>query len=521
MPLTRRTILAMIGATLATPAGARSSLELGAPSPFDWDWLVRQAKKLASQPFAEVPAIASEVVAELEYGPHQDIVQPIETGLYANGPGDCPVTFFHLGRLFPKPVRMYSLVNGSAREVIYRKSLFDYPPDNPAARMPDDAGFAGFRIHDPGKGGARAPGDWLAFLGASYFRSRGDLGQYGASARGIALNTATSEAEEFPDFRAFWIEPLNADGRGRVYALLDGPSVTGAYLFDVSLHPEIIINVSCTLNLRRDVQRFGIAALTSMFYYGKVNRFIGGDWRPCVHDSEGLAIWNGIGEQLWRPLNNPPRVVVSSFADKGPRGFGLLQRARSFSDFEDGDNRFERRPNVWVEPTSDWGEGAVQLVEIPTDVEYVDNIVAFWVPRDPARSGSTHTFSYRLHWSGREHFPAGFARCAATRMAKPWSTDTAGYDQARYVIMDFTGDILADLDPGTARIDITIGTGGSVQEQTLQRHPNDGPRTWRVMLLVATRGRDPVEVRLTLGKGDRPLTETWMAQFHPADLTPG
>jgi glucans biosynthesis protein len=258
-----------------------------------------------------------------------------------------------------------------------------------------------------------------------------------------------------------------------------------------------------------------------MFYYGKVNRFIGGDWRPCVHDSEGLAIWNGIGEQLWRPLNNPPRVVVSSFADKGPRGFGLLQRARSFSDFEDGDNRFERRPNVWVEPTSDWGEGAVQLVEIPTDVEYVDNIVAFWVPREPARSGSTHSFAYRLHWSGREHFPAGFARCTATRMAKPWSTGAADYDQARYVIMDFAGDILADLDPGTARIDITIGTGGSVQEQTLQRHPNDGPRTWRVMLLVATRGRDPVEVRLTLRKGDQPLTETWMAQFHPADLTPG
>jgi glucans biosynthesis protein len=226
MPLTRRTILALLGAALATPAGAASPIELGAPGPFDWDWLVRHAKNLASQPFAEVPAIVPEILDQIDYGPHQDIVQPIETGLYANGPGDCPVTFFHLGRLFPKPVRMYSLVNGNARAVVYHKSLFTYPPDNPAAQMPDGAGFAGFRIHDPRKGG-KAPGDWLAFLGASYFRSRGDLGQYGASARGIAVNTAASEAEEFPDFRAFWIEPLNADGRGRLYALLDGPSITG------------------------------------------------------------------------------------------------------------------------------------------------------------------------------------------------------------------------------------------------------------------------------------------------------
>jgi glucans biosynthesis protein len=161
------------------------------------------------------------------------------------------------------------------------------------------------------------------------------------------------------------------------------------------------------------------------------------------------------------------------------------------------------------------------LVEIPTDVEYVDNIVAFWVPREPARSGSTQAFSYRLHWSGHEHFPAGLARCAGTRMAKPWNTGAADYDQARYVIVDFTGDILSDLDPGNARIDVTLAAGGAIQERTVQRHPTDGPRTWRVMLLVATHGRDPVEARLVLRKGDQPLSETWMAQFHPADLRPG
>jgi glucans biosynthesis protein len=258
-----------------------------------------------------------------------------------------------------------------------------------------------------------------------------------------------------------------------------------------------------------------------MFYYGKINRFIGGDWRPCVHDSEGLAIWNGLGEQLWRPLNNPPRMTVSSFVDSGPRGFGLLQRARSFNDFEDGDNWFERRPNVWVEPASDWGQGAVQLVEIPTDVEYGDNIAAFWVPREPARAGSTHAFAYRLHWSGREHFPAGLARCAATRMSKPWNADGGAYEQGRYVIIDFSGDVLAGVDPNDARIDLTIGSRGTVAERTLKRHPTDGPRSWRSILLVGTSGRDPIEARLVLRKGDRALTETWLAQLHPADLTPG
>jgi periplasmic glucans biosynthesis protein len=521
MPLTRRTILALIGAALAAPAGARSQLELGAPMPFDWDWLVRHAKDLASRPYVEEPRPAPAIVEELEYGPHQDIVQPIDSGLYAHGPGECPVTFFHLGRLFPKPVRMYSLIDGSARRIVYRKALFEYPPDNPAARMPEDAGFAGFRVHDPRKGDAQAPGDWLAFLGASYFRARGDLNQYGASARGIAIDTASERPEEFPDFRAFWIEPLNADGQGRIFALLDGPSLSGAYRFDVSLHPESITNVSCTLNLRRDVQRFGIAALTSMFYYGKINRFIGGDWRPSVHDNEGLAIWNGIGEQLWRPLNNPPHMTVSSFADNGPRGFGLLQRARDFRDFEDGENWFERRPNVWVEPASDWGQGAVQLVEIPTDVEYGDNIGAFWVPREPARAGSTHSFAYRLHWSGREHFPAGLARCAATRMSKPWNADGGAYEQGRYIIIDFAGDILAGADPNEARIDLTIGRRGIVPERTLKRHPTQGPRSWRLVLLVGTSGRDPIEARLVVRQGDRPLTETWLAQLHPGDLTPG
>jgi len=301
---------------------------LGEAALFSWDDLVRRAKEMAQQPFVARPPVAPRTVAEIEYKLHQQISQPVGQGLYALGPGECPVTFFHLGRLFPKPVRIHALVDGVAREVLYSKDVFHYPSGHPAEQMPEGAGFAGFRIHDPwDPAHQREPGDWLAFLGASYFRTRGDLHQYGISARGIAINTANPEppfTEEFPSFRAFWIEPVRA-GRGQIYAFLDGPSITGAYRFEITREPTITMDVTCALNLRRDVVRFGIAPLTSMFFYGKINRFIGGDWRPAVHDSEGLAIWNGRGEQIWRPLNNPPRVIVS------PPLRTRTQRALAFS----------------------------------------------------------------------------------------------------------------------------------------------------------------------------------------------
>jgi len=491
---------------------------LGEAALFSWDDLVRRAKEMAQQPFVARPPVAPRTVAEIEYKLHQQISQPVGQGLYALGPGECPVTFFHLGRLFPKPVRIHALVDGVAREVLYSKDVFHYPAGHPAEQMPEGAGFAGFRIHDPwDPAHQREPGDWLAFLGASYFRTRGDLHQYGISARGIAINAANPEppfTEEFPSFRAFWIEPVR-NGRGRIFAFLDGPSITGAYRFEITREPTITMDVTCALNLRRDVVRFGIAPLTSMFFYGKINRFIGGDWRPAVHDSEGLAIWNGRGEQMWRPLNNPPRVTVSTFEDENPKGFGLLQRERAFDAFQDGGRNFERRPHLWVQPLGPWGRGSVQLLEMPTRSEFEDNIGAFWVPNEPARSGMSHEFRYRLHWSAGEHFPPGLARCIGTRMANPWNTDVPGYTQARHVVLDFEGDALSQLDVKTCRMDVTFGTGGGLIEHSLEPHPSGMPTRWRTLLTVGTRGSEPVKARLVLRSGDRSVSETWLAQLYP------
>ena len=496
-------------------------MALGAQTPFSWEALKARAVTLAAAPYAPPSAAAAALVADIDYLAHQEIRQPPERGLWANGSAEAAVTFFHLGRLFPHRVRMNALEGDVAREVVYDPAAFEHPPGNPAGRMPRDAGFAGFRIHDPhAVADPPAASDWIAFLGASYFRMRGDLGQYGLSARGVAVDTALPEPqprEEFPGFREFWIRPLRGD-RTEIFALLDGPSVAGAFRFQVARTPAMTMEVDCELNLRRDLGRFGVAPLTSMFWYGKINRFTGDDWRPAVHDSEGLAILNGRGERLWRPLSNPTRLTVSSFADESPRGFGLIQRERAFEAYLDGVARHERRPSLWVEPLGDWGRGAVQLLEIPTRVEYEDNIGAFWVPEAPARAGDRHVFRYRLHWNNAGSVEHELAWVSGTRMSRVRHDPDGAL--TRQIVIDFEGDTLASLEPEAAELDLVLSHGARSFGHGVERRPEAGTRTWRVFVAVAQRGVEPAEARLTLRRNGRALTETWLAQLHPVDPRP-
>ncbi|MBL8906185.1 MAG: glucan biosynthesis protein, partial [Rhizobiales bacterium] len=378
--LTRRSALGVIAtspfavAALLEPACA---LEFAAPEPFDFDRLTADAEALARAPYrpASVPAaqtldkIDFEQAIEIEYRPEQTIWADSET----------PIRLFHPHKFAREPVRIFLVDQGAAREVIYTADLFTFGPKAAFAQtLPHDVGFAGFRVLNPHR-----IGDWLAFQGASYFRSSGELEQYGLSARGIAIDTALPSPEEFPRFTEFFVE---RDGPSvNVYALLDGPSITGAYRIHCRKDGAVTTEVEARLFARTDIRRLGIAPLTSMFWYSELNRAGAPDWRPEVHDSDGLALWTGNGERLWRPLNNPNRVMTSSFSDRAPKGFGLLQRDRGFANYEDDGVFYERRPSVWVEPLGDWGEGAVQLVEIPTDAEIHDNIVAYWVAAKPVR----------------------------------------------------------------------------------------------------------------------------------------
>jgi glucans biosynthesis protein len=360
----------------------------------------------------------------------------------------------------------------------------------------------------------------VAFLGASYFRAIGDQFQYGLSARGLMLDAAVfGKAEEFPDFTHIWLEQPAGSDAVTVHALLDGPSVAGACRFVMRRGAGVVMDVDQHFFVRAAVQRFGVAPLTSMYWYSEKAKPTAIDWRPEVHDSDGLAMLTGRGERIWRPLNNPRRTVASAFADENPRGFGLMQRDRSFDHYQDG-VFYERRPSLWVEPKGDWGRGSVQLIEIPTDDEIHDNIVAAWVPERPVQAGDALSFAYRMHWHGE--LPAGvlpaspLARCVATRLGNGGQPGTVRPQGVRKFMVEFVGESLRDIPFGQRPEAVLWASRGAFSYVFTEAVPNDVPGHWRAQFDLAADGGEPVEMRLFLRLGDRVLTETWLYQYHPA-----
>jgi glucans biosynthesis protein len=496
---------------LAKPA----VLRFGQPFVFNFDGLIERAHQLSTQPYKEPYRPAPEIVSKIDYATHGKIHWKSENALFADGPLSYPATFFHLGQLFPKSIKMHEVRSGQAREIIYSPDYFDMPADSIAHKMPKDSGFAGFRLHEWRGRNDWKTQDWLALLGASYFRSIGALGQYGLSARGIAVNTTVpGTPEEFPDFTEFYIEPAASERDPvLIYALLDGPSVTGAYRMACTRKTGVIMEIDSALFLRKDVSQLGVAPLTSMYWFGESDRGYRVDWRPEVHDSDGLAIWNGHGERILRPLKNPSRVVTSSFVDKSPKGFGLLQRDRCYEHYLDGVN-YDKRPSVWVEPLSDFGDGAVQLVEIPTDDEIHDNIVAFWVAAAPAKAGSALRYRYRLHWLADEPYPAtNVAHVAATRIGRGGEPGKPRPKDVFKFVVEFEGkpiDALPTSDKLHAEITTSRGTISYVFVEAVGT-----TKRWRAQFDLTVTGNDPAELRLYLSKSKTTLTETWLYQFEP------
>lgn len=497
------------GPLFAQTAGAR----FGPSRPFSFEGLRHWAKSLAERPFAPPKAPAPEFVSKIDFDMEQRIRFRPERTLWADGTGAYPVRLFHLNKFNGIPVRIYTLSDGMARQVLYSPADFDYTRAHLAGDVPDGLGYSGFRLMaGPGK-----DTDWLAFQGSTYFRTSGQENQYGASARGIAVDTAVRRAEEFPRFIEFWIEePEKADAPVTVYTLLDGPSVTGVYRFDARREHGAIVDAHAELFIRKDIERLGIAPLTSMYWYGENDRRQAVDWRPEIHDNDGLALWTGGNERLWRPLINPPSLQVHSFVDDNPKGFGLLQRDRDFDNYQDDSVFYERRPSVWVEPKGDWGEGAVQLVEIPTDDEIYDNIVAFWKPKRPARKGDNFTFDYRLHWRNRQPFPPDdLALVAATRTGRGGVPGQPRQEDAgtKFVI-DFESGPLAGMGARHDLVAAASASRGEIVNPYVIKIV--GTERWRAVFDLRHDGKDPVDLRCLLRLGDRTLSETWLYQFFPA-----
>ena len=518
-----------VDAQTRTVALDAAGLKLGPPTPFSFDRLKAQAQTMAARPYVAAAPLAPEVIERIDYEAHGKIQFNADRSLFANGPGAFPVTFFHLGRYFPTPVHMHVLeasgADAFAREVLYDPTLFTMPEDSPARQLPEGVGFAGFRVQESRfKNPAKLDwhkNDWVAFLGASYFRAIGELYQYGLSARAVALDVAVPDKpEEFPAFTQFYFEPSLPDKATdspsmTVYALLEGPSITGAYRFVMRRDKAVTMDVESRIFLRRNVARLGLAPLTSMFWFSETMKSTGIDWRPEVHDSDGLAMWTGNGEHIWRPLTNPTQTRASAFIDKAPKGFGLLQRDRAFDHYLDG-VKYDKRPSLWIEPRGDWGEGTVQLVEIPTDDEIHDNAVAFWVPSAPAKAGTQYDLAYRLHWAADEPFPSPLARCVGTRIGRggqPGKKRPAG---VRKFVVEFFGGPLTTLPPGVKPGLVPSAATGKFSYVFSEAVPDGVAGHWRAQFDFTADGNAPVDLRLFLKLGEQTLSDTWLYQYQPS-----
>ena len=510
----RRTLLigsAALGLASATAsAKPEGGMVFGPQAPFSFDTLSAKARELSQSPYRKPVIPDYDLLERLDFDAYQQIKFRSDLAIWLHGDGPYPVELFHLGRYFKEPSRVYVVSpQGVAQEVFYSPDLFTYGKSEFAKTLPPDAGFAGFRVlAEPGKP------DWLAFLGASYFRSPAETGQYGLSARGLAIDTGMSTPEEFPRFIAFWLQPM-ADKRGiAIYALLNSPSITGAYRINTVHEGGTLMDIEARLFPRADIARTGIAPLTSMFWYSKHNRKIATDWRPEIHDSDGLSLWTGSGERIWRPLNDPGSVQTSTFFDTNPKGFGLLQRERSFSCYEDDGAFYDRRPTVWVEPVGDWGEGAVQLVEIPTSDEIHDNIVAYWLPKEPFRAGASRQLRYKLHWRLDEPYPAPLARVIATRLGEGGIPGQPRPKNSFKYAVDFEGGKLGQF---SQRGDIELAVSapsGHIERKAI--YPVVGTKTWRAMFDFTSDSGTPTDIRLYLHKGSETLSETWVLQHLPS-----
>jgi periplasmic glucans biosynthesis protein len=484
-----------------------------APETFDFARLKGRARALASAPYAPRTRALPDALRRLDWDRYQTILFRDSRSLWVDDRSRFLVKFVHPGWHYDTPVRVHEVLDGSARDIALDSGMFDYTKSGLSGFGIDPTiGFAGFRVcfhTDPKR-------DVASFLGASYFRAVGGDGQYGLSARGLAVDCGLGRPEEFPVFTEFWLERPARDAEVMtLYALLESKSIAGAYRFDIHPGPTLVMNVSSALYPRAPIERLGIAPLTSMFYQGASDRRAEADWRPQIHDSDGLAMWSGDGEWIWRPLANPRSLRFSAYQDRAPRGFGLLQRDRNFEHYQDDAAFYEKRPSVWIEARSDWGKGSVQLVELPAEDETVDNIVAFWNPAEPLQPAQELLFDYRLYWGSTPPFRPGLAEVAATR-------DGVGgvvgqkhkYFSWRFVV-DFAGGSLP-LIAKNAKVEPVINASrGTIEITSARLLASTGG--YRAMFDLKPEDDNPVpiDLRLFLRVDGQPLTETWMYQWSP------
>lgn len=501
---------------------------LGAEAAFGFEAVASRAQALSQQDYAAPSNDLPKELRELDYDQYRDIRFKQAQSVWRKQNLPFELQLFHPGLYYNAPVKISLISNGRAAPLGFNAELFDYGKNKLDRSKLKGLGYAGFRVHYP-LNSTRYKDELLVFQGASYFRALGQGQRYGLSARGMAVDTAVSSGEEFPSFTEFWIETPTAKSTTlTIYALLDSRRVTGAYKFIVKPGKQTAMDVQSRLFLREGVAKLGLAPLTSMFLHGSNQTRFDEDYRPEVHDSDGLLVANSNGEWIWRPLVNPRRLIVSSFGLINPKGFGLLQRRRDFAHYEDLEAHYHDRPSAWVEPKGDWGAGRVELVLIPTPDETNDNIVAFWVPNSPPAPGQALDFAYRLSWQKGGGVRPPVASVLQTRKGRGYQKTP---DDSQRLVIDFE-------DPPAAASAATAPKRGKsakatvpaisapitgsvwmddnaevVEKQTFRNEMTGG---WRMSFRFRRKDNDkPIEMRAYLKRGSAQVSETWSYLYPP------
>ncbi|KMQ74647.1 glucan biosynthesis protein G [Marinobacter subterrani] len=498
--------------------GLLAGLLFGLPAianAFDFENVAAQAEVLAQKDY-KAPPLAPEFLRALKYPDYQTIRFKPEASIWRLGRSQFQVMMIPQGSFYSHAVKLNVIDSEGVHPLEFDKTVFDYPNPELAKRIPADLGYAGFKLTFP-LAGKNIQNQFLVFGGASYFRAVGAGQRFGLSGRGVAVDTGLPSGEEFPSFTEFWLErPAAGSDTMVVYGLLDGPSLTGAYRFVIRPGASTRMQVTAQLFFRNDIRQLGLAPLTSMFYYGDNTIRPRGEWRPQVHDSDGLLVHDGAsGEWLWRPLLNPSQLQLSFHQVKQLAGFGLVQRDQKFHQFEDSEARYDLRPSAWVQPKDNWGAGSVVLVEIPTNAESNDNIVAFWKSDQAVKAGEQRRFEYALAFGRPEVTGHPSGRTMQTFLGdgnRPGGGEGAG---AYRFIVDFQGKPLDGLRPDAAVVSqVTGGEGVEVIEHFVEYI--EASNVWRLSILARPDVAKPLTLRGFLSLDDQPLTETWTYSLAPS-----
>lgn len=483
----------------------------GAPGQFTFASVVRRAGERVSEDYAPDRPPLPPYLTDLDYDAYRAIRFKRDKGIWFGEGLPFQMQLLPRGFLYQDRVKINIIEDGQVKPLAFDQALFDYGGQPPPTDLPPDLGFAGFRLLYPINEDTIFD-EVVAFLGASYFRAIAKDLAYGVTVRGLAIDTGLTSGEEFPVFTEFWVrKPTSEAVEVTVYGLLESRSLAGAYSFVIRPGIETIVSVKSHLFIRKPVKKLGIAPLTSMFFHGEnTTRFVD-DFRPEVHDSDGLLLESKNGERIWRPLVNPISLRVSRFELDSPKGFGLFQRDRDLNNYQDLEAHYHRRPSVIVEPADEWGPGVVELVEIPTNAERYDNIVAYWVPHAEITAGRQIDFTYRLRFAGDLESGMTGGRVASTRIGAG-GTDGLDTTRRRFVI-DFTGEALASLGSQTPLEAVVTASSGELSTPVTQPYP--AIEGWRVFFELKPDGKKPSDLRVFLRLGEDTLSETWSFRWEP------